>query len=141
MPSVPLRRYAYRVTSVNEEGESVFSKTVEGYYRMPMDEKEVLKDMDYTIHFAQSSIPHFGQMGLKVIVPGRASGIYYYASEMTNITSQFENYADFETVLNGNPKITVTLNPMGTRMNGNITAWGLLSCHPEIRTQYRIKSF
>ena len=124
LPSVPLRRYAYRVTSVNEEGESVFSETVEGY-RMPVDEKEALEDMDYTIHFAQSSIPGFGKMGLKVIVPGRASGTYYYASEMTNIRSQFENYADFETILNGNPRMTVSLNPMGTRMNGNITASGL----------------
>ncbi len=124
LPSVPLRRYAYRVTAVNEEGESAFSNMVEGY-RLPVDEKEALEDMDYTIHFAQSSIPGFGQMGLKTIVPGRASGTYYYASEMTNIKSQFDNYADFETILNGNPKLSVTLNPIGTKMNGNITASGL----------------
>lgn len=126
IPYVPLRRYSFYVTAVNDTGESNFAGPVVGY-RMPMDEKEALQDMDYTIHFAQSAINNFGAQGLQADVQGRGSGTYHYASKWNYQASRFTNYADFETVLNGAPGMKVSLIPQGVYMNGTITASGLYS--------------
>lgn len=81
--------------------------------------------MNYTVHFAQSAIPKFGEMGLKETIVGRGSGTYNYASEITNIKSQFSSYADFETILNGAPGMKVSLVPAGVYMKGSIIVTSL----------------
>ena len=124
IPEVPLRRYQYRVTATRYWGESKFSDTLTGY-RRPVDLIEAARDMDYTMHFAQSRIPNFGAMNLDETVLGRASGSYHYMSKMTKSLSKFDHYADFETILNGNPQMQITLWPMGVKMNGDINATGL----------------
>lgn len=124
IPAVPLRRYSYCVASVNDWETSEFSPAVDGW-RFPTDEKEALLDIDYNIHFAQTAIPDFGKQGRESIVSGRASGNYYYASKMTKVMSKFENYADFETILNGDPTIKINFFPLGVRMNGDINVSGL----------------
>ena len=124
IPEVPLRRYQYRVTATRYWGESKFSDTLTGY-RKPVDLIEAARDIDYTMHFAQSRIPNFGEMNLDETVLGRASGSYHYMSKITKSLSKFENYAEFETILNGNPKMVPTLKPLGVKMNGDIVATGL----------------
>ncbi len=124
IPEVPLRRYQYRITALRYWGESVFSNTITGN-RKPVDSIEAARDMDYTMQFAQGRIPNFGSMGLDDTVLGRASGSYHYMSKINKSLSHFENYADFETILNGNPKMQITLRPMGVKMNGTISATGL----------------
>lgn len=124
IPEVPLRRYQYRITATRYWGESKFSDTLTGY-RRPVDLIEAAKDMDYTMHFAQSRIPNFGTMNLDETVLGRASGGYHYMSTMTKSLSKFDHYADFETILSGDPKIQITLQPMGVKMSGDINATGL----------------
>ncbi len=126
IPHIPLRRYSFYVTAVNDTGESNFAGPVVGY-RMPTDEKEALQDMDYTIHFAQTAIKNFGNQGLQADVQGRGSGTYHYASKWNYQASRFTNYADFETVLNGALRMKVSLIPQGVYMNGVITASGLYS--------------
>lgn len=125
IPHVPLRRYSFRVTAINLKGESDFSAPVDGW-RLPVDEKEALMDIDYTIHFAQSQVPGFGSAGKNVTLKGRGSGTYLYSTPvMGKIQSRFSSYADFETIINGDPKMQVTLNPMGMKMNGALNVSGL----------------
>lgn len=127
IPHLPLRRYSYVITAVNKNGESSFSSFVDGY-RVPMDEEEALLDMDYTMHFVQSSIPNFGKQGLEVTVTDRANaGTYHYASKVTKIKSEFSNYGDFETILTNGQGFSMKINwsPLGTKMNGPIHAKGL----------------
>lgn len=124
IPEVPLRRYAYRVTAVRYWGESNFSQTITGH-RLPVSATEALMDMDYNMHFPQSSIPDFGGMNVDEMVLGRASGSYEYASQLAKKSSKFTNYADFEMILNGDPKIDIILNPIGIRMSGDVFATGL----------------
>ena len=124
IPQIPLRRYSYRITSVNDREESALSSAADGW-RIPIDEEEALKDIDYNIHFAQTSVPNFGRQGQDAVIHGRASGVYFYASKMSKIMSKFEDYADFETILNGNPSMKISLFPLGVRMKGDIDVSGL----------------
>lgn len=122
IPEVPLRRYQYRITALRDWGESHFSNPVTGY-RKPIDNIEALRDMDYTIHFAQSQIEGFGQAFKNVIQPGRASGTYSYASGLKPL-NEYTNYADFETILNGSPSMKV-VGLSGANMDGSVKATGL----------------
>ncbi len=124
IPQIPLRRYSYRLSCVSEDEESNLSEAVDGW-RIPINEEEALRDIDYNIHFAQASVPNFGRQGQETVIHGRASGNYVYASKMTKIMSKFDNYADFETILNGNPSMKISLFPLGVRMHGNISVSGL----------------
>lgn len=127
IPNLPLRRYSYVITAVNNNGESDFSSFVDGY-RVPVDEEEALLDIDYTMHFVQSSIPNFGKQGLEVTVTDRANaGTYHYVSKATKIKSEFSNYGDFETILTNGQGFSMKINwsPLGTKMNGPIHAKGL----------------
>ncbi|MGL4524176.1 MAG: hypothetical protein ACRCVN_01460 [Spirochaetia bacterium] len=124
IPEVPLRRYAYYVTATRYYGESDFSQMIYGW-RMPVDEIEALKDMDYSMHFAQSSISNFGEMNIDTTVLARASGSYEYSSKIGKAISNFRYYVDFETTIHGSPRISVTLSPLGIKMNGTIQATGL----------------
>ena len=124
IPQIPLRRYSYRITSVNDREESALSLAADGW-RIPIDEEEALRDIDYNIHFAQTAVPNFGRQGQEAVIQGRASGGYFYASKMSKIMSRFENYADFETILNGNPSMKISLFPLGVRMKGDIDVSGL----------------
>ncbi len=124
IPEVPLRRYQYRITATRYWGESHFSDPINGN-RKPVDLIEAARDMDYTMHFAQSSIPNFGAMGLDETVFGRASGNYHYMSRINKSLSRFDNYADFETILNADPQMQITISPMGVKMTGDVNATGL----------------
>lgn len=124
IPEVPLRRYQYRITSVRDWGESEFSAVLTGY-RKPVDPLEAARDIDYTMHFGQSRIDRFGEMGMDVTELGRASGTYHYMSKMTKSLNHYSGYANFETILNGNPNMSITLSPPGAKMTGDIHASGL----------------
>ena len=125
IPDVPLRRYAFRVTAINKEGESYFSKSVDGW-RLPVSEEEALKDIDYTIHFAQSQVKGFGSPGKKVTLPGRGHGTYFYSTPIFGkLQSKFSSYVDFETVIDGDPQMQITLSPLGMKMNGSLNITGL----------------
>lgn len=125
IPGIPLRRYVFRVTALNKDGESHFSQSADGW-RLPVDAEEALRDIDYTIHFAQSQVKGFGSAGKKVTLKGRGSGVYVYNTPIFGrLQSSFSSYADFETVLNGSPQMQVTTSPLGMKMNGDIQVTGL----------------
>ncbi|MGL4524175.1 MAG: hypothetical protein ACRCVN_01455 [Spirochaetia bacterium] len=124
IPEVPLRRYAYYVTATRYYGESNFSQMITGW-RVPVDEVEALRDLDYTVHFAQTRIPKFGEMNLDEIVNGRGGGTYHFTSKITKMRSDFKSYCNFEVILNGTPKMAINMSPIGTKMNGETLITGL----------------
>lgn len=125
IPHVPFRRYAFRVTAINGEGESYFSQSVDGW-RLPISEEEALKDIDYTIHFAQSQVKGFGSSGKNVNLKGRGGGTYLYSTPIIGkLQSKFSSYADFETVIDGDPQMQITFSPLGMKMNGSLNISGL----------------
>lgn len=125
IPDIPLRRYSFRVTAINLQGESYFSNPVDGW-RLPVNAQEALQDIDYTIHFAQSQVPGFGSAGKKVTLNGRGSGTYLYSTPIFGkLQSKFSSYSDFETIIDGDPQMQTTMSPMGMKMNGDLKISGL----------------
>ncbi len=125
IPRLPLRRYSYVITARNENGETAFSNPVDGY-RVPIDQEEALLDIDYTIHFVQSSTPGFGQAFKEAKVQDRPkTGTYHYSSKIGNIKSHFYNYGDFETILATSGDFNMQQEGLGSKMNGPINVSGL----------------
>lgn len=121
----PLRRYLYKIVAVDASGkESISSEPIEAY-RYPNDIEEFIKDVDYSIYFTQVQINRFGWMGLEAIVNGRGGGYYDYASLISSIRNNWRQLTQFEITLNGDTKMSVILNPMGSSMNGPVEVDGL----------------
>ncbi|MGL4524177.1 MAG: fibronectin type III domain-containing protein [Spirochaetia bacterium] len=123
IPHLPLRRYAYKVTAANDDGESESTAVLTGY-RVPIDQLEALKDIDYTVHFAQTSISNFGAAYKEATIHGRGGGNYFYRSN-TSPKSRFQNHNDFEVVLNGDPSMSLNIFTQRVTMNGDINISGL----------------
>ncbi|MGL4367786.1 MAG: fibronectin type III domain-containing protein [Brevinemataceae bacterium] len=125
LPQIPLRRYAYKVSAVNDAGEeSLKSSPIEGY-RLPNDINEFIRDVDYSIYYTQYQINNFGSIGVAAVVKGRGGGCYDYSSQFSSIRNNWLNLTQFEITLDGNPRMDVIINPAGSAMNGPVNVSGI----------------
>ncbi|MGL4561179.1 MAG: fibronectin type III domain-containing protein, partial [Brevinema sp.] len=121
----PLRRYVYRIVSLDGdgvEGKSAYSEIV---WRVPDTIQEFVKDVDFTILHAQKQIRNFGYNGSSGIIRGRSSGVYHYSAGLTGSKSMWNQYSSFEITINGNPNLKIGISPPGAYMSGSIYITGL----------------
>ena len=121
----PIRRYVYLVKGVDAGGaEGVLTKT-ELVKRLPVDLEDFAKDVDYTIVEAQTQVPNFGYQGSGGSISGRAQGKYDYYAGMSGSKNIWSSYSSFETILDGEQSVTISITPMGAYLNGPANISGL----------------
>ena len=122
---IPLRRYAFFVEALGSKGQIITSFTSDIVWRYPQNVEEFIQDVDFTIAHAQKQINSFGLGGSRKIVNGRAHGEYDYVACVLGSKSDWNNYSSFEIILNGKPRIDISVYPTGAVMDGVVNISGL----------------
>lgn len=125
LKEIPFRRYVFLIEAVDTNNKILGVDLSEIVWRYPATIEEFIQDVDFTMLKAHTKITNFGIGGSRQIVKGRVQGEYNYFACLINARSIWKNYANFEIILNGIPKITTSVFPIGALMNGAINISGL----------------